>query len=298
MRSEKKKEFIVVGLGEILWDFLPEGKQLGGAPANFVYHAQNLGAKGVIISAIGNDDLGDEILDQVKTVNLCVDYIARDRKHPTGTVSVELVNQGIPDYTIHENVAWDYIRWNPTMLALAKKADAVCFGSLAQRSPVSHETIDKFLKSTKPDCLRIYDVNLRQAYHSADTIRKSLERTIILKLNEDELPVIAKYCHITGNEERVVKKIIDKYHLKLIALTKGRKGSVLYNPDLKSVVRAPSVQVVDTVGAGDAFTAAFCIGLLKKQSLEMLHQRATTLAAYISTQKGAMPMYPDALKQE
>jgi fructokinase len=298
MISRKKKAFTVVGIGEILWDLLPEGKQLGGAPANFAYHAHCFGARGEIVSAIGDDVLGREIRNKVKDMNLGINNIELDAKHPTGTVSVKLDNQGTPDYTIHQKVAWDYIPWNHSISRLAKKTEAVCFGSLAQRSTVSQHTIKKFLMNTNPDCLRIFDVNLRQKYHSNDTIKQSFKLATILKCNENELKDIAGYCHITGNEERVVKQLITTYNLLLVAVTRGKRGSVLYTPKLKSVISAPSVKVVDTVGAGDAFTAGICMGILFKWPLEILHQKATKLSAFICTQKGAMPLYPAKIKQK
>ena len=294
----KSDKIYAVGLGEILWDLFPEGKQLGGAPANFAYFAQILGAKSFVVSTVGDDDLGREIINQIESIGLTTDFVATDPAHATGTVSVALNSAGVPDFTIHQNVAWDYIPLTDGMLSLASRADVVCFGSLAQRSQISKEAIQAFLKVTRQECVRVYDVNLRQSYHDKETVQNSLEAATIVKLNEDELSVIADYCSLNGSEIEALTQLITRFDLKLVALTKGDKGSYLLTSDIHSELSAPSVQVVDTVGAGDAFTSALVIGYLSGQPIDLIHRNATILAAYVCTQKGATPSLPSSLMKK
>ncbi len=289
------KEFNIVGLGEILWDMFPHGKKLGGAPANFAYHAQCLYGKGFVVSAVGGDELGNEILERLDSLGLSKEYVAIDRGHPTGTVTVKLDKAGQPEYTIHEDVAWDNIPYTEKLAELAARTDAVCFGSLAQRSAVSHNTIDKFLKSTRPVCLRVFDVNLREAFYSKEIICDSLKLCNILKLNNDELPVIAELCSISGDEKEILSGLIEKYSLDLVALTMGKEGSRLITTEEDSFYEAEDVEVVDAVGAGDAFTGAMVMGLLNKSPLKAIHKHASRVADYVCTQKGATPEIPDDL---
>jgi fructokinase len=296
--EELKRKLKVAGLGEILWDLLPQGKQLGGAPANFAYHTQLLGALGFVISAIGDDRLGHDILTQIKATGLSPTYIATDPDHPTGTVSVEVDNQGKPDYIIHTGVAWDFIPLKDTFLALVPDLDAICFGSLAQRAPVSRHTIETLLKSVSSACFKIFDVNIRQQFYSREVIEESLQISDCLKLNEDEFPLLAGLFGYTGKEERMIGIFLAEFDLQIIALTKGAEGSALYTKEHQSFKKSPPVKVVDTVGAGDAFTAALCIGYLNKFTIEKIHDGATRAAAYVCTQKGATPLLPDTLIRE
>jgi len=187
----KKK---IVGIGELLWDVLPQGKQLGGAPCNFAFHAMQAGFDSQVISAVGADENGTEILGVMDQLGLKQDFVQIHSAYPTGTVTVLLGDEGIPEYTIHENVAWDYITWTRKLESLAAEVEAVCFGSLAQRNEVSGGTIQRFLEATRPECLRVYDINLRQSFYDKNTLVRSLELCNILKLNEDELPVLAGFC--------------------------------------------------------------------------------------------------------
>ena len=289
------KEFNIVGLGEILWDMFPHGKKLGGAPANFAYHAQCFGGKGFVVSSVGGDDLGNQILEQMESMGLSKKYVAIDRRHPTGTVTVKLDEAGQPKYTIHEEVAWDNIPYSEHLAELAARTDAVCFGSLAQRSDVSHTTINKFLKATSPGSLRVFDVNLREAFFSKEIICDSLKLCNILKLNNDELPVIAELCLIKGDEKEILSALIEKYSLDLVALTMGKEGSRLITAGEDSFYEAEDVEVVDAVGAGDSFTGALVMGLLNKSSLISIHKHAARVADYVCTQKGATPEIPDDL---
>jgi len=293
-----KGDFIVVGLGEILWDMLPTGRQLGGAPANFAYHAQALGGRGVVVSCIGNDGLGEEILSRLKALALDCEYIGVDENHPTGTVTVELDEQGKPNYTIHENVAWDYIACNSALLELAARTDAVCFGSLCQRSQLSRSTIRDFLQATRPDALRIFDINLRQSYFNREIIHTMLELSNVLKLNDEELSVVADLLGLTGAETDVLSRLTDIYELRLIALTRGANGSRLFTGTGDSNHQGFPAEVADTVGAGDSFTAAMALGLLLGQSLDRINEYSNRVAGFVCSQSGATPELPDSLTQE
>jgi fructokinase len=297
MEKENKKHQ-VAGLGEILWDLLPHGKQMGGAPANFAYHAQMLGTQGHIISAIGDDALGAEIIEQITAIHLSAESINIDQQHPTGTVSVKVDSSGNPDFIINTDVAWDYIPLNDRLLNLGKSLDAVCFGSLAQRSPVARQTIQALVKSTRENCLRIFDLNLRQHFFSEEIIYYSLQIANCLKLNEDEFLFLAKLLGFIGSEEKIINKFFKRFELRLIALTKGEQGSSIYTTDSHSFQKSTVVRVVDTVGAGDAFTAGMCIGILKNFTLKKFHENAARLAAYVCTQKGATPVVPKQLIAE
>ena len=290
-----KNNPVVAGIGELLWDMLPEGKQLGGAPTNFGYHAFQAGCQAFVISAIGDDISGDEILDRFDELGLDKSFVQQTDAFPTGTVTVSLDMNGIPSYIIHENVAWDHITWNPSLEALAKDVDAVCFGSLAQRNPESQQTILNFLKSTGADCLRVFDINLRQSFFSREIIYQSLELSSILKLNDDELPVVAGILGISGTDEELLMQILKMFDLRLIALTKGAKGSLLFTEKEHSFTEVPKVEIADTVGAGDSFTAILVAGLLKNHDLKKIHEKATQVAAFVCTQKGATPKIPEFL---
>ena len=284
-------QFKVAGIGELLWDLLPAGKELGGAPCNFAYHASRAGCESFVVSALGTDGLGEDILALFDEHGLTKSYVQQTADFPTGTVTVSLDANGIPSYIIHENVAWDNIGWNSTLETLAKSVDAVCFGSLAQRNTVSRQTILNFLKATRTDCLRVFDINLRQAFYSEHVIVQSLQLSNILKLNEDELPVVAKLLALNGNDDELLTQLMQQFKLKMIALTKGDKGSFLRTKDEKSFMEVPKVKIADTVGAGDSFTAVLVAGLLQNHKLKTIHENATRVAAFVCTQNGAMPEY-------
>ena len=286
---------IVVGLGEVLWDLLPSGRQLGGAPANCAFHADRLGAQGTIVSSVGADELGRELLECLETLGLDTRYVCVEPGHPTGTVSVELDQQGGPRYVIHAPVEWDYIPFTPELAGLAERADAVCVGSLAQRSAVSQQTIQRFLAATAPACLRVFDLNLRQHFYDREVIEQTLKRCQVLKLNEAEWPLLARLLDAPPDVPAGVEQLRQQWGLRLIAWTRGGNGSELYSAENVSRRAAPVVRVVDTVGAGDAFTAALVMGLLRGDSLEGVHERATRLAAYVCTQSGATPEHHEGL---
>lgn len=284
----------VVGIGEILWDVFPEGKVLGGAPANFAYHATQLGLEGYAVSAIGKDDLGDEILEVLKGKPL--QYMLEETAYPTGTVKVTLNGNGIPEYEICENVAWDNIPLTAEMKDLAKQTDAVCFGSLAQRHPVSRATIQTFVGLVAPNALKIFDINLRQSFYNQSIIVDSLKMANVLKINEEELVSVAELLEIkVVGEQRICTTLIDDYDLKLVVLTRGENGSFVFSKEASSFIETPKVEVADTVGAGDSFTGAFVAGLLNGNDIVQAHKRAVEVSAYVCTQKGAMPVLPSAL---
>ncbi len=286
-----KREYTIVGLGEILWDIFPQGKYLGGAPANFAYHISALGHKGIVASRIGKDTLGKEIIDAVATLGLTREYIQIDSNHPTGTVDVKVDSDGHPEYTITENVAWDFFELDEKWKILAEKADAVCFGSLAQRSSESRKTIIEFLRHTGKEAVRIFDINLRQNFYSTEIIAESLKLSSIAKLNDEELPILIDLLGYQNkkSEEELCRLLIEKYGLALVSLTKGESGSLLLNE--REMVRHPGcrVTVVDTVGAGDAFTAALAIQYLKGSSLERISEAANKLGSWVASQAGATP---------
>ena len=286
----------VVGLGEVLWDVLPEGKKLGGAPANFAYHAgQFLGMNNTIaVSALGEDKLADETIEALKEHGLN-DLLPRV-PYPTGTVQVQLDEQGIPTYDIKENVAWDNIPFDEDVQQIARNCRAVCFGSLAQRNVVSRETIQKFLDATPYDCLKIFDINLRQQFYTQEVIRESLQRCNILKINDEELVLIGRMFGYPGLDiENKCWLILGKYNLDMLVLTCGTNGSYVFTPGQKSFQPTPKVQVADTVGAGDSFTGSFVGSILNGKSVAEAHRTAVQVSAFVCTQNGAMPAYPAEL---
>jgi len=294
--TDNRSDFTLVGLGEILWDMLPDGRKLGGAPANFAYHCHALGTNGSVVSCVGRDPLGSEILERIESLGLEKNYIAIDQEHPTGTVTVELDEKGKPEYVIHENVAWDFIPTSQDVLKLAGRCDAVCFGSLCQRSPVSRSTVREFLKWTRDDCLRIFDINIRQQYYSKNVVSDMLELSNILKLNDEELPLVAQIFEMSGGENELLGELTEKFALELIALTKGAHGSRLYSRGKDSLhPGVPVENIADTVGAGDSFTAAIAIGWLLNRPLDDINEHANQVAGFVCSQKGATPRLPHVL---
>jgi fructokinase len=285
---------LIVGIGEILWDILPDGKQAGGAPYNFVYHSKQSGIESVIISAVGQDSLGSALLTDVRKIGLADDHI-QSNSFSTGKVTVKLDSKGQAEYNIHNNVAWDNILWTEEIEKLAKRSSVVCFGSLCQRNPESAETINKFLKNTKTDCIRIFDINLRQNYYSKKIIKSSLEKANVFKLNENELSIIVKLFNISGSLDEQLHHIMRIFKLDYIAYTMGSKGSILKSCVEELFFVAPIVEVADTVGAGDSFTAVLASGILLGIPLIEIHKRATEISAFVCTQKGANPPYKDKI---
>lgn len=277
----------VVGIGEILWDMLPQGKQLGGAPANFAYHVCRLGGNGWAVSAISDDPLGDEINEILSTKNLHT--ALAEVSAPTGTVQVTLDAAGVPSYDITENVAWDMIPFTPALEEMAKETEAVCFGTLAQRSEISRNTIMKFISCMPADSLKVYDINLRQNYYSEEIISRSLEVSDILKINDEELETVSALFGLEGTQTERCRTLIERFSLKLVILTKGDKGSEVVTALAEHSVVPGKIEVADTVGAGDAFTAAFVVSYLRGESLAEAHEKAGEVSSYVCTKSGAMP---------
>lgn len=284
---------IVVGMGEALWDVLPEGKKIGGAPANFAYHVSQFGLPSCVVSAIGDDALGKEIIENFTSKGL--DQFIAEVPYPTGTVQVEIDQTGIPLYDIKENVAWDNIPYTEHLDALAKRTKAVCFGSLAQRNVVSRNTINHFL-DTMPkddDSLIVFDVNLRQGFYNKEILCKSMQNCNILKINDEELITVSRMFGYPGIDlQDKCWILLGKYNLKMLILTCGINGSYVFTPGNVSFQPTPKVEVADTVGAGDSFTAAFIASILKGKSVTEAHSIAVKTSAYVCTQKGAMPILP------
>ena len=278
---------VIVGIGEILWDMLPSGKALGGAPANFAYHAMRLGEEGWAVSAIGDDDLGREIMDIVDSKQLKNIIAVSDK--PTGTVEVELDDRGVPTYNIMEDVAWDNIPFTPAMEVLATRADAVCFGSLVQRMN-SRESVLKFVRAMRPDALKVFDINLRQHSYSREILEESLKLADILKINDEEIRIVADMFGLGDDDAAACRSLIAAYGLRLVILTRGAEGSEVVTADALIPQGVGHVDVVDTVGAGDAFTAAFVVAYLRGESLAEAQRLASETASYVCSRKGAMPI--------
>ncbi len=290
---------IIVGMGEALWDILPDGKKIGGAPANFAYHVSQFGLNSCVVSAVGDDKLGEEILDNFheKGLHTLIEKVP----YPTGTVQVELDSNGVPIYNIKENVAWDNIPWTMQLEELALKTRSFCFGSLAQRSVVSRETINRFL-DLMPDgegqC-KIFDVNLRQGFYTKELLKESMKKCNILKINDEELVTVSRMFGYPGIDlQDKCWIMLGKYNLKMLILTCGVNGSYVFTPGEISFVETPKVEVADTVGAGDSFTGSFVACILKGHSVREAHMMAVKVSAFVCTQKGAMPILPDIFTQD
>lgn len=284
---------VVVGMGEALWDVLPEGKKIGGAPANFAYHVKQFGLPSCVVSAVGADPLGDEILENFNAKGL--DTLIETVPYPTGTVQVEIDQAGIPQYDIKENVAWDNIPYTARLESLAEKTKAVCFGSLAQRNVVSRQTINRFLDAMpqNDDTLVVFDVNLRQGFYNKEILCNSMKRCNILKINDEELVTVSRMFGYPGIDlQDKCWILLGKYNLKMLILTCGINGSYVFTPGNVSFQPTPKVEVADTVGAGDSFTATFIASVLKGMPVEEAHRRAVEVSAYVCTQQGAMPLLP------
>lgn len=287
---------LVIGMGEALWDVLPEGKKLGGAPANFAYHVSQFGLDSMAVSAVGDDPLGLEILENFKEKG--VNNLIETVPYPTGTVQVEIDGAGVPRYEIKENVAWDNIPYTARLEALAERTRAVCFGSLAQRNVVSRNTINRFLDAIpeENEPLVVFDVNLRQGFYTKEILCNSMKRCNILKINDEELVTVSRMFGYPGIDlQDKCWILLGKYNLKMLILTCGINGSYVFTPGNVSFRPTPCVEVADTVGAGDSFTAAFISGILKGLEVSEAHRRAVETSAYVCTQPGAMPVLPAEL---
>ena len=285
----------IVGIGEVLWDVFPTGRKLGGAPANFAYHVSQFGLEGLAVSAVGRDALGEETLDALDGHGL---HFHMDRvEEPTGTVQVTLDEKGIPQYEIKTGVAWDNIPYTKELAEIAARTGAVCFGSLAQRSPVSRETIGWFLDAVPADCLKVFDINLRQQFYTREVLEESMERADILKINEEEILVVAGMFGIHGGAEDICRELMKRFCLDIVILTCGAVGSYVFHGGGMSYLDTPEVKVADTVGAGDSFTGAFVACILAGRSVEDAHKTAVEVSAYVCTRTGAMPPLPEEIRR-
>ncbi len=293
------KSYNVVGLGELLWDVFPKGKELGGAPANFAYMTSLLGDHGIVASRVGSDALGRTAGRRLERIGLRSKNLQIDIQHPTGTVKVQVDPAGQPTFEIAESVAWDFFEFSPDWERLASTADAVCFGSLAQRSSQSRATIRAFLKEVRRGTTRVFDVNLRQAFYSANTLAESMKLADIVKLNQEELQTVVKLLgHAFQDDERAARWLRESYSLQLVCVTRGAKGSLLVSASEISEHPGCRVVVADTVGSGDAFTAALVYHYLRRGSLATLNEAANRMGAWVASQTGATPPRDDYYLQQ
>jgi len=283
----KESAKTIFSLGEILWDIFPEGKKIGGAPANVVFYLSRLDENPVLVSRVGTDSLGEEALAVCQNCSLKTDFIQKDEVHCTGKVNVHLDSQGVPRFEIQDNVAWDFIEESPPLFLTIKEADAVCFGTLAQRHEKSRTTIRRLLEQTRTDCLKVLDLNLRFPYFDKELIEASLRMADVLKLNSDELAIVSELFSLNGVELELLRTLLEKFSIKVIGLTTGENGSILLSDEKEFRHPGYCISAVDTVGAGDAFTAALVHGLLSGLELEEINDFANRLASLVCTKKGA-----------
>lgn len=284
------KKYVVVGLGELLWDLFPAGEQLGGAPANFAYITSLLGDAGIPASRLGQDSLGADATRRLGELSLSTEFIQKDADHPTGTVKVEVDRTGQPRFEISEPAAWDFLEWTLQWQKLAQQADAVCFGSLAQRSERSRATIRRFLLALRKNAVRVFDVNLRQNFYTVEVLAGSMKLATIVKLNHEELPRIMHLFELENRgEEDSARQLLSSHEVKLVCVTRGNGGSLLVSADERSEHPGFKVKVADTVGAGDAFTAALVHGYLRGTSLAQINETANRVGAWVASQSGATP---------
>lgn len=289
MNSNGKK-YNVAGLGEVLWDLFPDAKKLGGAPANFCSHAQQLGAKSFILSSVGEDVLGKKATALLQQSKIDTTGLQINKHFPTGRVRVELDSNGNPDYTIEDNVAWDYIKINTSQKKIAQQLDALCFGTLAQRNPDSQKSIFKIIATTPPNCLRVFDVNFRKNFYDFPMVRQSLNLANIVKMNQQEFTEIVEMFSLPKNHKKGLDSLIKKFQLKMCILTLGDKGAIMATKkEYSCIVPIKTIKVLSTVGAGDSFTAAAIMGWLNKKPLDQINQEASRLAAYVCGQLEAVP---------
>jgi fructokinase len=281
----------VVGVGEVLWDLLPGGPSLGGAPANFAYITTLMGDQGIVASRVGEDSLGIDALRRMEELGLNIDYVQTDREHSTGVVNVKVDGRGIAEYEIAQPVAWDFLEWNSDWQQLALDADAVCFGSLAQRSEKSCATIRQFVAAAPEHTLKVFDINLRQSYYSADILSESIRLADVVKLNDDELPRLMGLMNVSEKDDKAsAKRLIRDYGLKVVCITRGSHGSLLVAGEDVSEHPGFRVSVADTVGSGDAFTAGLVHEYLHGASLDLMNEVANLVGAWVASEVGAMPI--------
>jgi fructokinase len=288
--------FKVIGIGEVLWDLLPSGPQLGGAPANFAFHARQLGADVQVITRVGKDAYGRKILQRFHEMSITSSVVQMDDRLPTGTAAVSLDGNGVPQFVISENVAWDALSLTDKAIGAVQSANAVCFGTLAQRSQAAADTIQQLVANCSFSSLRVVDLNLRQKFYTREVVEQSLEIANVVKLNELELVIVSQMFELRGSQSQRLEQLARQFELQIVALTRGENGSLLYQAGNWSDVPGIRTDIVDTVGAGDAFTAALVLGLLNKLSLENIHRIAVDIAGYVCSRAGATPVLPGHLR--
>jgi fructokinase len=295
MKSEEHSDArtqapLFVGLGELIWDLLPEGRRLGGAPTNFAYMARLLGNRSAVASRVGIDALGREARARLEAAGVSTEYIQVEGEHPTGTVGVEIGERGEPDFRVNGNSAWDYLEWTPRLKELAARADCVCFGTLGQREPRARATITRFLEHVRPGALRVFDVNLRHSFFTTEMLARSLALSDAVKLNEEELRSAASMLSLRGGAERALAEdLLARFDLKLVAVTRGERGSLLVSKEGASEHAGFRVEVADTIGSGDAFAAALAHCRLRGATLEASNEIANRVGSWVATQAGATP---------
>ena len=297
--AESNRETLIVALGEVLWDVFPSGPRFGGAPANFACAVAGLARRHMsveMVSAVGNDSLGNDAIESLRQQSVGTQSVAR-KKQPTGKVDIALDSKGVASYEFAEDCAWDNLAWSDNMAALAERADVVCFGTLAQRSETSKKTIQQFVRSTTSRCLRIFDINLRPPFHTDTVIQESLEIANTLKLNDDELPILSEMLDVQGDEQELVARIADVANLDVVALTRGENGAMIFKNGRIVDFAGVKTDIVDTVGAGDAYTAAMVVGLLNGIDIDTINREACEVAAFVCSQAGATPQMPNRFVQ-
>ncbi len=285
--------FKVIGIGEVLWDLLPSGREMGGAPANFACHARALGADASVITRVGNDSLGWDIRRRLEQRSIANNTVQVDDKAPTGTVTVSLSGNGVPHFLIQEHVAWDRLMLTPEALHAVGEADALCFGTLAQRNESARRTIQGLVAAAPANAIRLFDVNFRQKYFSREVIEQSLRLANVLKCNDSELPILARLLGLAGSVRQQIEQLTRTFDLRLVALTRGPAGSLIFQAGEWSECPSMPIRIVDTVGAGDAFAAALVMGMLHKMQLDEINTLANELACYVCSCVGATPSLPE-----
>lgn len=281
---------VVVGLGELIWDMLPGGKQLGGAPTNFAYVSRLLGHPSIVASRVGNDDLGREAYERLRRMGISTDYLQLDESHPTGSVGVEVDERGEALFAMNEDSAWDYLEWTEGWKELSARTDAVCFGTLGQREPQAREIIIRFLESARRETLRVFDVNLRHSFFTTEMLNRSLELATIVKLNNVEIHTVARMLRLEAfDEETLARQLLNNFKVELVAITRGENGSLMVTKAEAVAHPGFRVRVADTIGAGDAFTAALVHFYLRRASLKVISEAANRMGSWIATQAGATP---------
>ncbi|MDI6699495.1 MAG: carbohydrate kinase [Candidatus Saccharicenans sp.] len=292
----KSEKILVLAVGELLWDIFPDDKRIGGAPANFAYYLKKIGENPVLISRVGQDSLGVQALTTCRSAGLINDSIQVDSIHPTGRVRVELDKKGVPNFEIEQDAAWDFLEEEDHLFSLVKNAAAVYFGTLAQRNEISRNTIQRLQAGTGPGCLKVLDLNLRSPYHNRQIIESSLEMADVLKLNLEELNIVSRLFSFSGTESERLKVLMGKFSLKVVAMTAGSEGSLIVAGGKEYRHPGYLVNVVDTVGAGDAFTAALVDGLIKEMDFDEIGKSANRLASFVCTRKGAWVNISDLVR--